>query len=286
MSGVRSVLITGSSRGFGKLTALACARRGWRVYATMRRPEAGALLLEEARAQGIPPESIRVVGLDVDDPDAVRRAVAAILGETGGALDAVLLNAGVAAGGVFEDTGEEVAARVMNTNYFGVLRVAAATLPALRARGGRLLVMSSDAGMYGAPGLSAYTASKFAVEGWAESIALELEPFGVSVSILEPGNFATDIWEAELAAVPGSPYTAMNAALTRMGRKAAAGAGDPNQVAEVAVAALEARRPRLRYRIGTDAKLMHLVVRLLPDSVRLSLIRRYAGLHTMAAVTP
>ncbi|WP_214415259.1 SDR family oxidoreductase [Sphaerisporangium fuscum] len=267
---MRSVLVTGSSRGFGRLIAVALACRGRRVFATMRDPAAGRDLLQQG---------VRVLRLDVDDPDSVTEAVGEVLAETDGRLSAAVLNAGIASGGAFEDVPDDEFERVLRTNFFGTLRVARAVLPALRAHGdGRLLVMSSDSGMYGTPGLSAYTASKFAVEGWAESIALEVAGFGVHVTILEPGNFKTDIWDTQPIRVEGSPYARLTGRLTTMAGKIAESAGDPALVAQVTVKALEADRPRLRYRIGADARLMHAARRLLPDRARLGLIRRYAKL--------
>ena len=170
----RSVLITGCSSGFGMVTAAELARRGWRVFATMRNLEKRARL-DEAVAGA--PDRVEVLRLDVNDQDSVDETVGHVLAETDGALGAAVHNAGVSGGGAFEDLSDEAVRAVMETNFFGVLRVTKAVLPAMRARrSGRVLIVSSAAAFRGTPGQSHYIASKWAVEGWAESVSMEVRP--------------------------------------------------------------------------------------------------------------
>ena len=139
----RSVLITGCSSGFGMVTAAELARRGWRVFATMRNLEKRARL-DEAVA-GVP-DRVEVLRLDVNDQDSVDETIGHVLAETDGALGAAVHNAGVSGGGAFEDLSDEAVRAVMETNFFGVLRVTKAVLPAMRARrSGRVLIVSSAA---------------------------------------------------------------------------------------------------------------------------------------------
>ena len=167
---MRTVLITGTSTGFGLVTAVELAKRGWRVFATMRNPaKSGALEAALGRAGAGVRERVTIGQLDVTSEESVRAAVAATLAATGGRLDAVVHNAGVAAGGAFEDMPEAELRRVMDTNFFGVLALTRALLPTFRAqRSGRILIVSSEFGFTGQPANSIYCASKWAIEGWAE----------------------------------------------------------------------------------------------------------------------
>src|SRR5580698_3889120 len=188
----RVVLITGCSSGFGLTTSVAAARRGWRVFATMRDPGRRAALDAAAAAAGV---SVEVAALDVADAGSVKQAVAAVLVATGGRLDAVVNNAGIADAGFFEDQPEAESRQVMETNFFGATAVTRAALPSLRrSPDGRVVMVSSVAAFSPQAGLSAYVASKWALEGWAESLAIEVAPLGVRVILVEPGAYRTGIW--------------------------------------------------------------------------------------------
>src|SRR5690348_3978730 len=175
----RSVLITGTSTGIGLMTAALLASRGWRVFATMRTLEKRALLeqtLEKTGLQG----RVEIEQLDVTSGASIAGAVESILARTGNKLDAVVHNAGVAAAGVLEDVPESELRRVMETNFFGVLGLTRALLPTFRAQGsGRIVIVSSEAAFMGQPANAIYCASKWAIEGWAEATAYELEPLGI-----------------------------------------------------------------------------------------------------------
>jgi short-subunit dehydrogenase len=183
-----------------------------------------------------------------------------MLSQTGNKLDAVVHNAGVAAAGALEDVPESELRRVMETNFFGVLELTRTLLPTFRAqRRGRIVIVSSEAAFMGQPTNSIYCASKWAVEGWAEAIAYELEPFGIDIILIEPGPYRTEIWNSTPRIhPPASPYHAWVEHVFRAG-DAHAGrmARDPREVALVITHALEARRPRFRYPVGPFARFNH-----------------------------
>jgi NAD(P)-dependent dehydrogenase (short-subunit alcohol dehydrogenase family) len=274
---MRSVLITGTSTGIGQATAVTLAARGWRVFATMRNLEKRGLLEQALKEAGVR-DGVEVEQLDVNDAASIGTAVASMLSQTGNKLDAVVHNAGVAAAGALEDVPESELRRVMETNFFGVLGLTRALLPTFRAqRRGRIVIVSSEAAFMGQPTNSIYCASKWAVEGWAEAIAYELEPFGIDVVLVEPGPYRTEIWNSTARIQPpGSPYHAWVQHVFRAGdAHAARMARDPREVALVIAHALEARRPRFRYPVGPFARLNHFLRGKLPSR----LLRRATALY-------
>lgn len=276
-----SVLITGTSTGIGKATAVELAKRGWRVFASMRNPEkAGELeaALEDAGAWG----QVEIIQLDVTDPASIRSAVAKTLSSSGGVLDAVVNNAGMSVAGAFEDLPDEGVRRVMETNFFGVLALTKALLPTFRAqRRGRIVMVTSEAAFFGLPANSIYSASKWAVEGWAESLAYDVTPFGIDVILVEPGPYRTGIWDTTERVSPSdSPYRALMQKLSIAGdAHAAATARDPIEVAGKIVRALEARKPRFRYPVGPMATMNHALRGKMPSRLLRAAITRYLGLN-------
>lgn len=199
-----SVLITGTSSGFGLNSTVELARRGWQVFATMRNLDKSAPLAQAVARAGIA-QRVTIERLDVTDAESMRAYVAELLERTSGRLDAVVHNAGVAVGAAFEDVPEAQLRLVMETNFFGVLELTRLLLPTFRARRrGRIVVVSSNSAYAGEPANSIYCASKWAVEGWAESIAFELDPFGVDVVLIEPGPYRTEIWNSSPRIRPAS----------------------------------------------------------------------------------
>jgi NAD(P)-dependent dehydrogenase (short-subunit alcohol dehydrogenase family) len=278
---MRTVLITGTSSGFGLVTAAELARRGWRVFATMRNlAKQGPLeaALDQAGVRG----NVEIGALDVTDPGSVRDCVARTLAATGGRLDAVVHNAGVAAGGAFEDIPDADLRRVMETNFWGVLELTRALLPTFRAqRSGRILVVSSESAFAGQPANSIYCASKWAVEGWAEAVAYEVTPFGIEVILVEPGPYVTDIWDSSPRISPeGSPYRAWVQYMFRAGDAHVAAHGrDAHEVAGKIADVLEARRPRFRNPVGLIARLSHFLRGKVPSAVLRKGVERYLGLN-------
>lgn len=266
----RPVLVTGCSSGIGLATAGLLASRGWRVFATTRDPGRESGLASRIGRQAGPVEIVR---LDVTEPASIDAAVGQVLASTGGELYGVVHNAGIGDIGFFEDVPDEVFRNVIETNFFGVVALTRATLPTLRqTRKGRIIVVSSAAVFLPGPGQTAYTASKSALEGWAGSLASEIRPFGIQLVLVEPGMHHTGIWEAALVSSRDqSPYHQWQAALeARMREVATRRGGDPRKVASAVAAALEARRVRLRYPVGSDAWGAR-SVRSLPEPVRRSI---------------
>jgi NAD(P)-dependent dehydrogenase (short-subunit alcohol dehydrogenase family) len=258
---MRSVLITGTSTGIGLATAVVLASRGWRVFATMRNLEKRSLLDQALKAADVQ-NGVELEQLEVTSEVSIQSAVESILARTGNKLDAVVHNAGVAAAGALEDVPEAELRRVMETNFFGVLWLTRALLPTFRAqRRGRIAIVSSEAAFMGQPANAIYCASKWAIEGWAEATAYELEPFGIDVILIEPGPYRTEIWKTTpRMEPPDSPYRSWVQQVFRAGDAHAARlARDPKEVALVIAGALEARHPRFRYPVGPFARLNHLL---------------------------
>ena len=262
----RVVLVTGASRGIGRTTSEHLATDGWRVFATVRDSRAGT------RAQH--PSELTYLHADVRDTLSLRSAIADLLAATRGRLNAVVANAGIAAVGTFEDTPAEVMAALMETNYHGVLNTVREALPALRANQGRIVVISSDSAIYGTAGLSGYSASKFALEGWAESVAYELRPAGILLSIIRPGAFRTDIWQSQIYRQESSAAPQLAETVAANWRAAANRAADPSQVAKAVAKALTENHPRLRYTVGGDARRAAFLRRMLPDSLFFQFVER------------
>ena len=277
---MRTVLITGTSTGIGLVTAMALSARGWRVFATMRN------LQRRTRCKtrcGRPASKIASALSRSMLPSgaSIEAAVASILSRTGGTLDAVVHNAGIAIAGALEDLPDSQIRRVFETNFFGVLRLTRAVLPAFRAaKHGRVVIVSSEAAFCGQPLNSIYCASKWAVEGWAESLAFEVFPFGVDVVLVEPGPHRSEIWHSSQRFQPrDSAYFAWGQrVLTNADRHYERIAGDPKDVAAVISMALEAPRPRFRYPVGPFARLNHFLRGKLPTWLIRRGTKRYLGL--------
>jgi len=259
------VLITGASSGIGHAAARRFAALGWRVWASMRRPEKGEALRLEARERGWPLET---PALDVTDDSSVAGAVAQVLAATGGRLDLLINNAGYYALGACEDTTADELRAQLETNVIGVHRVTRAVLPAMRARRrGRVMVIGSLSGLVALPALGAYQASKWAIEAWTESLRYELRPFGVEVVLIEPGPFQTNLHVNERPAAasddPASPYRP----LMDQYRRQSSGlrrASLPLLVDTIERAAT-VPRPRLRWPVGPSSFQAAYLRRVSPD---------------------
>ncbi|MCA9686542.1 MAG: SDR family oxidoreductase, partial [Myxococcales bacterium] len=186
-------LITGSSSGFGLRTCVALAARGFRVFASMRSLERSEALRAALRDAGFGSESVEFVALDVTDADARAALVETIL-EREGAVDVLVNNAGQLVAGFAEELDEAAMREQFETNFFAVAALTQALVPAMRERRhGRIINISSVAGRSALPAQAAYCASKFALEGWSESMRYELAPYNVFVALVEPGLFPTEI---------------------------------------------------------------------------------------------
>jgi NAD(P)-dependent dehydrogenase (short-subunit alcohol dehydrogenase family) len=275
-----TVLITGTSTGFGRVTTELLAARGWRVFATMRDFARKASLERALKDAGLS-ERVTFVQLDVTDPASIEAAVKSVLAETGNTLDAVVHNAGIAVAGVLEDLPDADIRRVMETNFFGVLALTRALLPTFRSqRRGRIVLVSSQAALAGQPGNSIYAASKWALEGWAESLAYEVDPFGIDVIVIEPGPYRTEIWNSTIWVKPeNSAYLPWLRQLQHAADwHQAKTSRDPKEVAVVIAKALEARRARFRYQVGPFAKLDYFLRGKVPTKLIRRGTTRYLGL--------
>ena len=263
----RSVVITGASRGLGLASATHLYRLGWRVVGAMRSPDAG---LERLRtATGATADDPRLFGvrLDLDDPASIAAAAKTIEASIG-APDVLVHNAGIAAVGSVEDMPSKVWEQMFSTNLFGPVALTKALLPSMRAAGrGRIVVVSSQGGTRGMPAISAYSASKGALERWAEALAQEVAPFGLGVTILVSGSFQTDILTEQTPDYGDyeGPYAGHYAGIRRTGdlvvRRLAA---PPERFARALARTLDERAPFARHAVGLDAVLLVFGNRLLP----------------------
>ena len=265
-----SVLITGASTGLGLETALYLAEHGFKVYATMPDLSRRAALDEEAACRGV---QVQVLKLDIRDKDEVNAAVREVVERSGG-IHALVNNAGIGVRGYFEDLSEEEIRSVFETNVFGTMAITRAVLPHLRAaRRGRIVIVTSVGGRIGSLAVSAYCATKFAQEGFGESLAQEVVPFGIYVSLVEPAIIRTERWGAnrgvaKRALDPKSPYCAWFHESERLvDRLVKTSPTKPVDVARAVCSALTARRPRLRYMVGRRASLVMILRRYLPGEL-------------------
>jgi NAD(P)-dependent dehydrogenase (short-subunit alcohol dehydrogenase family) len=271
----RSVVITGASRGLGLASAAHLYGLGWRVVAAMRSPDAGLTRLRAATGAAADDPRLIGVRLDLEEPASIA-AAAKIVEEAIGAPDVLVHNAGIAAFGCVEDTPAGVWEQMFSTNLFGPVTLTRALLPCMRAAGrGRIVVVSSQGGSRGMPGISTYSASKGALERWAEALAGEVAPFGLGVTILVTGSFQTDIL-TEQTPDHGNydgPYAGHYAGIRRTGELAVGLARPPERFARVLARTLDERAPFARHAVGWDASLLLLGVRLLPGRLLHHLIR-------------
>ena len=243
-------LITGCSSGLGASLAAAVLARGQRVIATAR--EVSALRAIAARH----PDTCRALALDVTDTLRVKAAVAEAA-SVFGRLDVVVNNAGYGLTGAFEELGEEQIARIFETNFFGALGVIRAALPILRAQGdGRIVNISAAAVIANYAGFSIYGATKWALEGVSESLAAELKPLGIKVTIVQPGPFRTDFIarSMERAGSHLADYDRTSGKFLRfLETMAGRQPGDPEKAADAIIAAVESDAPPLRLVLGKYA---------------------------------
>jgi NAD(P)-dependent dehydrogenase (short-subunit alcohol dehydrogenase family) len=278
----RIALITGASSGFGLLTSVTLAKRGWRVLATMRDVSRKDKLEAAARQAGAL-ERIEFHALDVTNPEQVA-AVAEMVGRREEPLQALVNNAGFAVPGLAEEVTDAELRDQFETNFFGAAAVTRALLPQMRRQGfGHVVMVSSISGRVGFPGVSSYVASKFALEGWTETLRSEMAAFGIKVVLVEPGSFETDIWtrNAKLTAKmqdSRSPNAERVARWRSRVERSAKNRANPQKVADLIARILDNPDPRLRYVKGKDAKMALLMRRLLPAGAYERLIVKLAGL--------
>ncbi len=277
----RIAVVTGASSGIGLLTTLELARNGHKVVATMRNLNKRARLDQFSADSGIR-GNIEVRQLDVTDFAAIQPTMNGIAGDYG-RIDVLVNNAGFAMAGFAEDVALAELRVQFETNFFAHTQVAKAVLPTMRRqRSGHIIMISSLTGVCAAVGVSSYAASKWALEGWSESLRLECQPLGIKVVLVEPGAFKTDIWDtnvhvAEASFRPDSPNHARAKRFseyvkTRVSKR------DAQEVAQVIARIAQDPNPRLRYMVGRDAFIQKWLKRMLPWSAYEKLIIHELGL--------
>jgi NAD(P)-dependent dehydrogenase (short-subunit alcohol dehydrogenase family) len=261
-------LVTGASSGIGRLAAQRMADMGLRVYGTSRNPQAAA------------PGATPLLELDVSSDASASRCVETVMAQAG-RLDVLVSNAGLAHVSLAEETPMSEARALFETNFFGTLRMIRAVLPGMRERGGgRIVVLSSLAGLVGVPGQAYYAASKHALEGYCESLRYELEALGIFVSLVEPGFHRTALHGHALAgAQPIAAYDGLRERNSAAIARNFAQGGDPAEVAEAIARIALASAPRLRYRVGADARWVPRLKAWLPQPMFAMGLRRRFGLR-------
>ena len=260
----RVALVTGASSGFGRAIAALLSKNGFDVFGTSRRPES--------------PDSdgFRMLALDVTSDESVRACVRSVL-DRSGRLDLLVNNAGFVVSGAIEETSIEEAKAQFETNFFGVMRVTREVLPIMRGqRSGRIIVMGSVGGLLAGPFEGVYIATKHALEGYTETLRLEVKGFGIGVSIIEPGFFKTGLFKSETpvrARIPEYDTPRKNASAVRESEHRGK-ALDPRLVAELVLGVANSSSPRLRYAIGRERGAIRLK-KVIPEGIYENFTRRH-----------
>lgn len=266
MSNPKTVLITGASSGIGRSIATHLAQHGYRVFGTSRQPSKDTKY------------DFEMLSLEVTNDTSVTTCVETVL-DRAGKLDVLINNAGVDLVGAVEETAFDDAQWVFDTNFFGVVRMTQAALPHMRKQGsGQIINISSALGRAGWPFEALYCASKYALEGYTESLRYEMAIFGIKVSSVQPGFYRSNMFKSQR--YPRSPiaeYDAPRAQAIQLGKKWSETAPDPLPVAKKVRQIIESRSPRLRYPVGLEAIFAPPLAHLLPEWILLWLGRRMLG---------
>jgi NAD(P)-dependent dehydrogenase (short-subunit alcohol dehydrogenase family) len=265
----RSVVITGASRGLGFASAVRLYREGWRVVAAMRAPDRGMALLRDATGTHEHDDRLIGVQLDLTDAGSISAAAKAIE-EAVGAPYALVHNAGISAAGMVEETDMSLWQKMFATSVLGPVELTQALLPSMRAAGeGRIVLVSSAAGVRGQPATAPYSAAKGALERWGESMACEIAPFGIGVTVLVAGTYDTDIitdaGTTDDRDFEG-PYARLHNTMNIRGRFAVSFARSPESFTDGVVRALRDTGSFRRRGVGPDASMLLVSNRILPAS--------------------
>jgi short-subunit dehydrogenase len=259
------VLITGASSGIGQSTARLLSQRGYKVFGTSRDP---------VRMERLP--GVEALPLDVRSDESVAACVESVLRESG-TIHALINSAGFELGGALEEASLDEVRSQFETNVFGVMRMVKALLPIMRQqKGGRIINISSLAGLSPIPFLGVYSASKFALEGYSETLRHEVRPFGISVALVEPAFTKTGLASnRQYAAMHLPDYDRWRQLAFETIKEYEEQAVEPEAVAACILRILQSRSPKLRYGVGKDAKVVPTLRRILPESLFEGGLRRH-----------
>jgi NAD(P)-dependent dehydrogenase (short-subunit alcohol dehydrogenase family) len=264
---MRIALVTGANGGFGKLITVELIKAGLIVVAAMRDTANQGELVDMVKGLGLE-NQLKIVEMDVTKDDQVRK-VEEMMSSNYGCLDVLVNNAGYSQGGFLDDLSMADWVHQYDTNVFGVLRTTKCFLPLLRnVRKGQIINISSVSGFFGFPGMGPYCSSKFAIEGYSESLRLELLPDNIFVSLVEPASFKTGIWEKGLKigeTILDEDIMKRNA--FAYAQQAFENAGDPFEVANLVRKICDKRKPKFRYRVGRGSNLLWLIKKFFPWSI-------------------
>lgn len=278
MPTARIAVVTGSSTGIGRATSLRLDRSGWTVYAGVRREEDAAALIESGS------DRLRPATVDVTDASSISALRERVEHEQPDGIHALVNNAGSAFSGPVEFVPLDDLRTQIEVNLIGQVAMLQTLIPSLRKTRGRIINLTSIGGIVASPFMGPYAASKFGLEAISDSLRTELRPWGIETIAIEPGSVATEIWETgarqfagsrermppEAEELYGKAMLAMQRTSEEMGSR-----GIPTEEAAALIErALDAKRPKARYRLGRDAHIMFALKRLLPDRVFDRLIAR------------
>lgn len=273
----RTVVVTGASRGLGFASTVRLYREGWRVVAAMRTPDRGMPLLREATGARADDDRLIGVQLDLLDAGSISAAAKAIE-EAVGTPYAIVHNAGISAAGMVEETDRALWQNMFATSVLGPVELTKALLPSMRAAGeGRIVLVSSAAGVRGQPGTAPYSAAKGALERWGESMAGEIAPFGLGVTVLVAGMYDTEIITAAGTTDDRNfdgPYARLHNTMNTRGRFAVSFARSPERFTDGLVKALQDSGSFRRRGVGPDASMLLVSNRMLPA----------IGMHQMSRI--
>lgn len=257
------VLITGSSSGFGLETAKYLSGLGYKVYGTSRTSPTNDI-------------SFTYIPLDVTSEHSIDNCIESIISKEG-KIDVLINNAGFILSGSVEETELDEAKSVMETNFFGAVRMINKVLPIMRKqRSGHIINISSSAGVLAIPNLGFYSASKFALEGYSETLRLEAARFNIHVSLVEPAIFKTNIGRSKLMAKKKiKEYDSMRRSVKMALKKGYDNGGNPQRMGRLIANILKEKHPKLRYRIGPNSLLVSLLKKFMPDEINSWAMKKY-----------
>ncbi|WP_226567980.1 SDR family oxidoreductase [Bacillus stratosphericus] len=262
----KTAIVTGANSGFGKLITMRLAEQGYKVIACVRQ-EANAKKLAKEIEQASLSKNIHIESLDVTATQSIEALKKKL--DAYAPITLLVNNAGTAYAGFAEEVSVDMYRQQFEVNVFGVMELTQTVLPFMTS-GSKILNMSSISGLMGMPALSPYVSSKFALEGYTESLRIELAPFGIQTALIEPGSFQTNIWNTSIneqmtQPAEGSRYTSIYQKMMAYTDAQKSNFGDPREVAELVVTLAEKKQlKQLRFLVGKGVRLSFTAKRLLP----------------------